>query len=252
MTGRDYKDIDVGELATNFELNDICFNNDNRNDNISLSNNEIISYLLDQLNLLIELFNNYLKLITNEFFKFINIEKLNKLNDYSEIFTFNYTKTISSLHSNLNNTTVYHLHGEVGKINNIVLGVAAIDKNDEKALGVSSLGFCKYYQTLFKETKFGFLDEADCQSQLNRGIDYFVWGHSLDSSDEKYIKRLFNEISNNSPYSANSTITVYFHCEDSKASLLKNLLSIIGKEIIEKSIRLKYLKFSLAPKIWKD
>jgi Bacteriophage abortive infection AbiH len=251
---REYKfnDTDIGENAKNFTLKDICFDGIDKASSISLSKNKIVTNLLIQLNEFIELFGDYLKLITSEFFRYIDIDKLIKLNGYSEIFTFNYTKTVSSLHSNLNNATVRHLHGEIGKTNNIVLGVAAIDTNDEKALGVTSLGFCKYYQTLFKETKFSFLDEADYQSQINRGIDYFVWGHSLDRSDEKYIKRLFDELSSNSQYNANSTITVYFHSEDSKASLLKNLLSIIGKEIIEKSIRLKYLKFSLAPKIWKD
>jgi hypothetical protein len=49
-----------------------------------------------------------------------------------------------------------------------------------------------------------------------------------------------------------SSITVYYHNQVSKARLLKNLLDIIGKEVIEKSIRTKHLQLLPSPKIWKD
>ncbi len=238
----------TSEEAEFFYLEDVCFINGFNKNTSHLNINEILNYLLNQLNLLIELFDSYLKIVTDQFYRYVNINMLTGLKDFTEIFTLNYTKTIPSLYPNLKESTLYHIHGEIGGSSKIVLGVAAVD---EETLGVQALGFTKYYQTLFKETKFGFLDEANCQTQTNKWGDYFVWGHSLDHSDEKYIRRLFEEISDTSEFNR-SRITIYYHSEISKASLLKNLLAIIGKEVIEKSIRLKFLKFSLAPKIWKD
>ncbi len=248
-------------------INKICFKGGDTSYQISIDKSGINTYLLNQLNDFIMLFENYLKIITNEFYKHIKKNMLNAHFGFDEVFTLNYTKTVENLYANINASIVYHLHGEIDNKNNIVLGVSNVDAN---ALGVQALGFTKYYQTLFKSTNFGFLDEADCNTQKLKGIDYFVWGHSLDNSDEKYIKRLFDEISfelaaekkvawhqiqNDRSYFVflpKSTITIYFHDESSKAKLLKNLLVIIGEKVIEKSIRLKYLKFSPAPKIWKD
>lgn len=245
------KNFLITENAEYFYLEDLCFTNGIKENISSINTNAILNYLLNQLSVLTELFEIYLKLITGEFYRCINMNMLVGLTGYSEIFTLNYTKTISSLYASLNRSTVHHLHGEIGGANNIVIGVAFIDKEDEEVLGVHALGFTKYYQTLFKETKFGFLDEDGRKIQRNEPVDYFVWGHSLDRSDEKYIRRLFEEISNTSEFNG-SRITIYFHSESSKASLLKNLLAIIGKEVIEKSIRLKFLKFLKAPYIWKD
>jgi Bacteriophage abortive infection AbiH len=243
-----YNRIDVNENHSSKMLKDVCFKGGVRTNIRSLDKSQITSHLLKQLDEFIALFGNYLNIITNEFHRYVNIDMLVGLDRYAEIFTLNYTKTIPNLYSSINTSNVYYLHGEVGSANNIVLGVAALEA---ETLGVQALGFTKYYQTLFKETEFGFLDKNNKYLKRSEPVDYFIWGHSLDRSDEKYIRRLFEEISDTSEFNW-SRITIYFHCKNSKASLLKNLLAIIGKDVIEEAIRLGFLKFLKAPYIWKD
>jgi hypothetical protein len=257
----------ITENTDYFYLEDICYLSGVKKNIISIDVNQIVEYLLLNLEKFSKLFSKYLKIISDEFFKSINNKKLININDFSDVFSLNYTKTLVNLHTFFNDKNIYHLHGEVSEPEKVVLGIADIKVD---TLGIAALGFTKYFQTLFKETEFSFLDDLHSQTQKSIGIDYFVWGHSLDTSDKKYIQRLFKEISfesaileeiafkghydnySNTVRLPASTITIYFHSESSKARLLKNLLDIIGNDIIEKSIRTKYLRFMPSPLVWKD
>lgn len=231
----------------------------------ALDGSSVIDFLLHELNLFIELFSNYLLQVVNKISLEVKKETLNISIDYDEIYSFNYTNTIGNLYRK-SEVSYYFLHGSL-QDKNIVLGV---DEIETEMLGVAALGFTKYFQTLFKKSQSAFLDELECLAQNFVGVDYYIWGHSLDLSDSKYIKRLFNELSfelansNKIAYESmmdsngnqfnlpESTVTVYYHDESSRAKLLKNLLDIIGKEFIEKYIHQGFLRFEKSPEIWKS
>lgn len=255
------------EAASYFEVIS-KFNKNNDAHGISgISVAKIVDYLFEQLELFSNLFSLYLTKVIEIFSKNILKDKLNSFEKFHEIFSFNYTKTVNYFYDN--GASVFHLHGDASSEDgkNIVLGVNEVDTG---SLGISALSFTKYFQTLFKETDSEFLDDDASPTQLYDGVDYFVWGHSLDKSDEKYIKRLFHEISfiaaearsiafnvgqdnfTRNKYFPKSTITVYYHNQASKARLLKNLLDIIGKEVIEHSIRTRHLTLLPSPFVWSD
>lgn len=263
-------DITSPESASHFEV----ISNFNRNGDVSgvvgLSTIKIIDHLFNELEQAISIFSCYLKNVVEVVAQNVRKSLLEDFPKFDEIYTFNYTKTVTNFYPNNQLSASYFLHGNLDSPDgtSIVLGVNEVNYD---VLGIAALSFTKYFQTLYKETRSAFLDELECKTQYFQGVDYYVWGHSLDKSDEKYIKRLFQEISFElaesgeivaGEYYINDTrrkiempiskITVYYHNKNSKARLLKNLLDMIGKDIIEKSIRTKHLQLLPSPKIWKD
>ncbi len=66
---------------------------------------------------------------------------------------------------------------------------------------------------------------------------FIFFGHSLDSSDKDYIDEVFNFV--NKLNTDDNNIIVTYHNENSKKSLLSNLLYIRGKENIVSLMRKK-------------
>ena len=162
------------------------------------------------------------------------------------------------------------------KKQNIVLGVS--DLEDESLKKIKAYGFTKYHQKLFKDTDYLFLDEykkkvkshklrveyfekdfgdgdpiakkhgrmelMEDKSKLNLNVS--IWGHSLDISDQDYIKDLF---SLNDDMDRTVRITVYYFDKNAKFSLLNNLLAILGKDKVEHWMKNKWLQFKENPKI---
>ena len=77
-------------------------------------------------------------------------------------------------------------------------------------------------------------------------LNFFIWGHSLDISDQDYIKDLF---SLNDDIDRNVRVMVYYFDKNAKFSLLNNLLAILGKDKVEHWMKNKWLQFKENPKI---
>lgn len=82
------------------------------------------------------------------------------------------------------------------------------------------------------------------QSKLNLNIS--IWGHSLDLSDQDYIKDLF---SLNDDIDRNVRVTVYYFNKPAKFALLNNLLAILEKDKVEEWMKKKWLQFKPNPEI---
>ena len=188
-----------------------------------------------------------------------------------KIFSFNYTNTYQRLHDSVD---VEYLHGSCGEYQNIVLGVS--DLEDESLRKLKAFGFTKYHQKLFKDTDYLFLDNykkivRENLSQLEKhtrtdyqnyqieqrnlerinklgqfDLNFYIWGHSLDVSDQDYIIDLF---SLNDDMNRNVRVTVYYFDKPAKFSLLNNLLAILDKDKVERWMKNKWLVFKPNPEI---
>ena len=224
------------------------------------------------------IFTNYLNIINN--FKNIN-ENLYVpiLDNINQVYSFNYTSTFSRLYKS--NIDSYFLHGKIGDQNEIVLGVS--DLNIQFLRKFDLWGFTKYCQKLILNTDYNFIEEFLIANEkvqqeveltkdfwLNRSANgtgsvkligqkiqkvlednslnliFFVWGHSLDYSDNIYIKELF---SFNEPYDQNVRIVIYYFNKQANFDLLANLIHILGKEKVEKWMKKEWLKFEKNPNI---
>ena len=182
--------------------------------------------------------------------------KLLKMSAIDKVFSFNYTSTFENLYGTVG---VEFLHGKISKNEeeiNIVLGVSELDK--QSLIKYGFYGFLKYHQKLLNDTDYLFLDDSTIlvqdiiKSSKYAGYDhkfnFYIWGHSLDSSDEQYIKELF---SFNDTDDQNVRVIVLYFNKQAKFDSLANLLDILEKEKVEKWMKNGWLKFEKNPDIAK-
>ncbi len=237
-----------------------------------VNNDKLLSSLQEKLDEFIIIFNLYLELIVSRLMpiSIFSIESDDWVHP-DKIYAFNYTNTFQKIHGLVD---VKYLHGSHGKEQNIVLGVS--DLEDESLKKIKAYGFTKYHQKLFKDTDYLFLDAYkkivhENLSQLEKhkrtnyqsfqyeqqgfvrinklgqlNLNFYIWGHSLDISDQDYIKDLF---SLNDDMDRTVRITVYYFDKNAKFSLLNNLLAILGKDKVEHWMKNKWLQFKENPKI---
>lgn len=233
-----------------------------------------LSYLNDQLEDFIELFNFYLeevvkKLKPKSAFQPLKSDQYD-LNKIDQIYSFNYTQTYLDFYNQA--TKIDFLHGKSGEKQNMVLGVSELKGKTLKK--IKAYGFTKYHQKLMKSTDYLFLNEfkskvKSFQSDLIRfekiyghnseqiyqrelmqrfelNLNFYIWGHSLDVSDQEYIIDLF---SLNDDIDRNVRVTVFYFDNNAKFSLLANLLHILKKEKVEHWMKQGWLKFEPNPDI---
>lgn len=232
---------------------------------------EFMTFLHTELERFIEIFNLYLEIIVGQLSRSKMIEIDAEWSYPDKIFSFNYTNTYQRLHDAVD---VEYLHGSCGEYQNIVLGVS--DLEDECLKKIKAYGFTKYQQKLFKDTEYLFLDHykniihenkirlenydknfnhnhfvkglriADITLDGILNLNIYIWGHSLDVSDQDYIKDLF---SLNDDMDRNVRVTIYYFDKNAKFLLLNNLLTILSKDKVEQWMKNKWLCFKPNPEI---
>lgn len=252
-----------------FNLNmNFCHGNDVKN---GFSSMDFMTFLHNELEKFIEIFNLYLEIIVGQLVQSRMIDIDAEWSYPDKIFSFNYTNTYQRLHDSVD---VEYLHGSCGEHQNIVLGVS--DLESESLEKIKAYGFTKYQQKLFKDTDYEFLDgykkrvlgnkkrieelkeeyqgritqidqvlqQLDVDNLLN--LNFYIWGHSLDVSDKAYILELF---SLNDEMDRKVRVTVYYFNKQAKFALLNNLLAILGKDKVEQWMKNKWLQFKKNPEV---
>lgn len=201
----------------------------------TINKTKFLEDLYNSLEDFIEIFNLYLIHIVEKLMPYINNQFQYSLNTFEKIYTFNYTNTLEKLY-NIDLIKIDYLHGRIDTITNtMVLGINDIS-NDLKS--IKTFEFTKYFQKLHKNTDYHFFDDKSSQF-----YEFYIIGHSLDQSDEVYIKKMINYIKKNR-YSA---ICVFYLNISDKANKLKNLLKIADsmddQSLIEELMKSKKIIF---------
>lgn len=248
-------------------------------DKYGFNSKKYIKFLQNQLDEFIDIFNDYLFLIIDKI-EPIQRFKINNLPFINKTFSFNYTKTYEKFYRSLKE--ISYLHGKSGESHNLVLGISEIKENS--LISLKAYGFTKYHQKIFKNTDYKFLSQdlrlikekinllnelnMDSRAGIARStltsnsyydeikkiksflenidLNIFIWGHSLDASDEVYINEIF---SFNEPFNNNIKVTIFHYDQDSKFDLLTNLFHVLGKDKVELWMKNEWLKFETNPTI---
>jgi hypothetical protein len=90
--------------------------------------------------------------------------------------------------------------------------------------------FTKYYQKVNKNSNKEFIDAPKASTNSLSETFFYIIGHSLDESDKGYIIDLFKFLEFDKL--KHTRICVFYYNEKDKENKLRNLFSIIDKEII--------------------
>jgi hypothetical protein len=196
---------------------------------------DILIHLQAELKIFIDFFSIYLKNFVMEIFHSRKFKSISIKPDI--VVTFNYTNVTHIL-----GFPTEYLHGSLQN-NDLILGINSVEEVIE-SLGTNSLSFTKYYQTIAKKT-FASHFKYSLKNNTNKHQHYLFYGHSFDISDKAYIKEIFE-----STQKYQHKITIYFHTEESKLSIIKNLLDprMLGQEShlkVEQLIATNQLRFEL-------
>lgn len=161
----------------------------------------------------------------------------------NKILTFNYTKLYERRYAN-EKCEIHHIHGVVQENpdeNNMVLGVDEYWEEPDCSNHTNYNIFKKFTQRILKETGFDYRNwiEQSKKSYIqhtqtrNRttwndmGItDVYVFGHSLDITDEDILREFFVENC--------FRVHIYYKDKQKQATLIANLIKMIGEsEFIE-------------------
>ena len=148
------------------------------------------------------------------------------------VLSFNYTNTYRRYYKpDLADKDICFIHGNA-KINNsldscnLVLGVQRSQDRDsieEPELIV----FKKYYQRIFKRTDSQYLDLLNKQKHYkNLKFDIYVFGHSLDVTDQEVLKAFIDNDQCNT--------TIYHHDRTAMGLQIKNLFQFIDHDTMIK------------------
>lgn len=255
----DIKTKHENELYISYCIRDIFL--DFFRQDVMLNSQKIVDILMIQLSNLKSIFNSYLVMVVDGAEININLKNILSLD---LMYTFNYTSTLEKKYKQ-KRTSVKHIHGETEK-GNIVLGVSDLENSFLK--NYKAYGFTKYHQKLLLETDFQFLCEEkevrnkirfwnglkqdisesfyDTEIAKKNSINIFIWGHSLDISDESYINEIFSLNDNIDRY---VRVVVYYFNSQAKFDLLANLLHILDKDKVELWMKKGWLKFELNPNV---
>jgi hypothetical protein len=219
----------VENNSNSYFLNEIFINKHSSGEFINFSTHKYIEFLYDQLKEFELIFKHYLLHFVEKITKnYKDIEKKWQNIDNGDvvnIFNFNYTNTISRYVDSANHA---YLHGSIIQ-SNIIFGIVDIPNNINSSFKV----FTKYYRRLL------FQDFKDRQIVLNYPVDtIYIFGHSLDESDSKYILEFISNIKEGI-----IKMIVLYYSEADKATKILNLLKYIDTEIIEKLISKEILVF---------
>lgn len=219
---------------------------------VYLDINNIFSTLTSDWNDFIKIFTKYISYI-EKIEPRKEMKKPKVLKRYiTKIYSFNYSSTINRFYVG---NKIDYLHGNIEN-NNIVLGIS--DIKDDLLIKEKAYAFAKYYQKLVNKTDYQFLSRSNELKRIENMDDenfrlgkvepyeIYIWGHSLDSSDSDYIREMFsfNKGLNPSVY----IIVYYFGTPHAQ---LANLISIMGKDIIEQWMKAGWLEFVETPDIYR-
>ena len=222
---------------------------------IDICASSLLKHLEEDLMGFIEIFSQYITFI-NELEVKDALKKPEVFEKYLDaIYSFNYSSTIERLYSHSN---INFIHGRADKNSDkkIVLGISELQNQiliDNKAYG-----FVKYYQKLINNTDYQFLKPKSLITEIeerkvkNEGFEFwhpieiYIWGHSLDSSDSDYVHEIF---SFNNGIENSIRVIVYYY--DKPHAQMANLISILGKDIVESWMKNEWLEFIQMPDIYK-
>lgn len=173
------------------------------------------------------------------------IQQIAKLN-ITSVVSFNYTLT-ESLYR-IEPERVHHIHGMIRKNgdlhpNNMVLGI-----NEQLEQKMDFIYFVKYFQRIQKATGT-YYKELIAQRTWGKNVltdkyTLYVYGHSLDETDEDILKYLIGDINRQGIFVLKpEKVCIFYYDIDDYEQKVINLIKLYGRNIVETYIEQQFFVF---------
>lgn len=173
------------------------------------------------------------------------IQQIAKLN-ITSVVSFNYTLT-ESLYR-IAPERVHHIHGMIRKNgdlhpNNMVLGI-----NEQLEQKMDFIYFVKYFQRIQKATGTCY-KELIAQRTWGKNVltdkyTLYVYGHSLDETDEDILKYLIGDINRQGIFVLKpEKVCIFYYDIDDYEQKVINLIKLYGRNIVETYIEQQFFVF---------
>lgn len=173
------------------------------------------------------------------------IQQIAKLN-ITSVVSFNYTLT-ESLYR-IEPERVHHIHGMIRKNgdlhpNNMVLGI-----NEQLEQKMDFIYFVKYFQRIQKATGT-YYKELIAQRTWGKNVltdkyTLYVYGHSLDETDEDILKYLVGDINRQGIFVLKpEKVCIFYYDIDDYEQKVINLIKLYGRNIVETYIEQQFFVF---------
>lgn len=153
-----------------------------------------------------------------------------------KVLSFNYTDTYKKVYGGNKDVEYCFVHGKVNENpsidkNNMVLGIDEYLSGDERNNNLEFITFKKYYQRIYKQTDYNYINWLDKSRPLNRVIysNLYIFGHSLDVTDKDILKKLI--------LNPNIKTTIFYYNKEVNAQQIQNLVKVIGYDEINERTR---------------
>jgi len=174
-------------------------------------------------------------------------QQINKIG-INKVISFNYTHT-EKLYG-IQTENIHHIHGmlrtdlDAGNCN-IVMGV-----NEQHNQNVDFIYFIKYFQRIQKATGVGYKEFIEKYNITDYGERYreefelYVYGHSLDETDEDILKFIIGDINiqGNMTFKPEK-VTIFFYDFSDYEQKVINLIKLYGRSIVEKNMEKGMFQF---------
>lgn len=139
------------------------------------------------------------------------------------VLSFNYTDTLYRLYAKpLGMDPQYcYIHGQAKdaddiSICNMVLGIDEYLSEEDRNKNVEFVGFKKYYQRIFKQTDFNYIEWFDGSKPIN----LYIIGHSLDITDKDVLCDILLQ--------EGVRTTIFYHDKRANGAQIANLVKVLG------------------------
>ena len=173
------------------------------------------------------------------------IEQIARLN-ITSVVSFNYTFT-ERLYG-IAPERVHHIHGRIREDkdlhpNNMVLGI-----NEQPEQKMNFIYFVKYFQRIQKATGTYYKELLERRTWeknvLTDKYTLYVYGHSLDETDEDILKYLIGDVNEYGKFELKpQKVNVFYYNNSDYEQKVINLIKLYGRNMIEEYMEKKYIIF---------
>lgn len=179
-----------------------------------------------------------------------NVQALKQIKEINADYVISFNYTLTEKLYGISEENVHHIHGMIredlaSEKNNMVAGV-----NEQENQNMDFIYFVKYFQRIQKNSGVRYKSfiniehENEEHETIREEYELYVYGHSLDETDEDILKYIIgNKDSNGDLKLKPKQVIIYYYDDFDYEQKVINLIKLYGRPIVEKYMEAKIFNF---------